>query len=117
MRGLLPVVPEVCRRGTGFPRSTQWQVSGHHPAAAGLPAGLQPHSYYDHVTLEPGPDGTVLATDEAGRPVLVVGPHGQGRYAALGLVPGLGPGDEEVMPQDAERQLVESLVRWLAEGR
>jgi len=117
MRGLLPVVPEVCRRGIGFPSSTQWQiVSAEHPAISNLPSGLQPHAYYDHITLEPGPDGSVLATDEEDRPVLIAGPHGQGRYAALGLIPGLAPGDVEAPPIGTERLLVESLVGWLIDG-
>ena len=115
MRGALPVVPEVCRRGTGYPRSVQWRTVADHPAVAGVPGGLQPHSYYDHVTLEPGPDGRVLAEDDEGRPVLVVGSFGEGKYAALGLVPGLGPDDQDVPVEGTERQLVEALVRWLAE--
>jgi hypothetical protein len=57
----------------------------------------------------------VLAVDEENRPVLVVGPHGHGWYAALGLIPGLAPGDSEVVPTGPELHLVESLVRWLAE--
>jgi uncharacterized lipoprotein YddW (UPF0748 family) len=117
IRGLLPVVPEICQRGTGFPNSSQWQVtSPDHPAVAGLPSGLQSHAYYDHISLEPGPDGTVLATDEENRPILVVGSHGQGNYAALGLIPGLAPGDIEAVPTGAERLLVESLVEWLVDG-
>ena len=117
IRGLLPVVPEVCQRGTGFPGSTQWQVtSSDHPAVAGLPSGLQSHAYYDHISLEPGPEGTVLATDEENRAVLIVGSHERGRYAALGLIPGLAPGDIEVAPTGAERLLVESLVGWLVDG-
>lgn len=115
MRGLLPVVPEVCRRGIAAARSTQWRIAFDHPAVAGVGPGLHPHSYYDHVTLEPGRDGMVLAVDEEDRPTLVVGPHGHGWYAALGLVPGLAPDDSEVALTGAELQLVQSLVRWLAE--
>jgi hypothetical protein len=113
LRGARAVVPEVCRRGTGYPRSAQWQVTAAHPAVAGVPTGLQLHSYYDHITVEPGPDGQVLATDAEGRPVLAVGAFGSGRYAALGLVPGLAPDDSEVEPAGAERALVEALIRWL----
>ena len=91
-----------------------WQITADHPAVAGVPAGLQTHTYYDHITLEAGPQGTVLATDEAGNPVLVIGSYGTGRYAALGLVPGLDPSDQEVIPAGAECQLVQALVRWLA---
>ena len=115
VRGAQPVVPEICRRGTGYPRSVRWRVVAEHAAVAGVPTGLQPHSYYDHVTLERGPDGQLLAEDDEGRPVLIAGAFGQGRYAALGLVPGLGPGDEDIPLEGAERQLVEALVRWLAE--
>ena len=66
--------------------------------------------------LEPGPNGAVLAVDEANRPVRVVGPYSQGRYAALGLIPGLGSDDREQLPTGSERQLVESLTRWLTEN-
>lgn len=114
LRGAIPIVPEVCRRGVAFPRSVQWRAVADHPAVAGVPAGLQGHSYYDHDTLEPGPAGQVLAVDDADQPVLVAGPFGEGRYAALGLVPGLGPGDAEVPLVGAEGQLVTSLVAWLA---
>ncbi|MEW6752770.1 MAG: family 10 glycosylhydrolase [Candidatus Latescibacterota bacterium] len=116
LRGLLPIVPEVCRRGTGFPRSTLWRVAAEHAAVQGVPAGLLPHAYYDHVALEAGAAGQVLAVDDADRPVLVVGEHERGRYAALGLVPGLTSGDREVPLEGGERQLVEALVSWLAEG-
>ena len=115
MRGLLPVVPEVCRRGTGTVVASRWRAAFDHPAMVGVGPGLQGHAYYDHVTLEPGRDGMVLAVDEGGLPVLVVGPHGRGWYAALGLVPGLGPDDRETPPAAAESALVQSLVRWLAE--
>jgi hypothetical protein len=114
MRGAQPIVPEVCRRGTGNPMSVQWQVVARHPAVADVPTGLQPHSYYDHITLEPGPDGQVLAEDEEGRPVLIAGEFGDGKYVALGLVPGLGPDDEDVPLEGAERELVEALVTWLS---
>jgi uncharacterized lipoprotein YddW (UPF0748 family) len=114
-RGLLPVVPEVCRRGTGTVAASRWRAAFDHPALVGVGPGLQEHAYYDHVTLEPGRDGMVLAVDEGGQPVLVVGPHGRGWYAALGLVPGLDANDEETAPAAAESTLVQSLVRWLAE--
>ena len=113
MRGALPIVPEVCARGTGFPQGTFWQVTPGHPAVRGISAGLHPHSYYDHVTLEPGPQGQVLATGDEGEPVLVVGDFGDGRYAALGLIPGLGPDDGEVPLEGMEGQLVASIVDWL----
>ena len=115
MRGLLPVVPEVCPRGTGYPRRTTWQATAEHPAVAGVPAGLHRHSYYDHITLEAGPAGVVAARDGAQEPVLVVGPWGTGRYAALGLIPGLTSGDVEVPVTDSERELVLSLLNWLAD--
>ena len=115
IRGAQPIIPEICRRGTGYPRSTRWRIVAEHPAVAGIPAGLHPHSYYDHVALEVGPDGWLLAEDDGGRPVLAAGQFGKGRYAALGLIPGLGPGDADVPLQGAERQLVEALVGWLAQ--
>lgn len=117
LRGALPIVPDVCARGLDFPRSTRWQLVTEHAATAGVPTGLQSHSYYDHVTLEPGPAGQVLAVDDTGQPVLVVGPYGRGRYAALGLIPGLGPDDEEVPIEGAEAQLVAALVHWLADDQ
>jgi hypothetical protein len=116
IRGIRSLAPEVCRRGTGFPSSVRWRVAADHPAVRGIPDGLHRHSYYDHVTLEAGPAGSVRAEDDAGEPVLVVGEFGEGRYAALGLIPGLGPGDADVPVAGAERQLVEAVLGWLTEG-
>ena len=115
MRGAMPIIPEICARGTGFPSATGFQIVAEHPAVIGIPTGLQPHSYYDHITLEAGPAGEVLAEGEDGEPVLIVGDFGAGRYAALGLIPGLGPDDGEVPLTGAEGQLVEGLVEWLSE--
>ena len=62
-----------------------------------------------------GPAGVVVARDAATEPVLVVGPWGTGRYAALGLIPGLTSGDAEVPVAGPERELVLSLLNWLAD--
>jgi hypothetical protein len=117
-RGLPPPVPEVCAGGADKVRDLGWVVAGDHPLTAGLTRGQPlPKTYYDCITLKPGPQGIVLATSPANAPVIVCGPIGQGRYVACGLALGLGSeGDSEVAPTADEGTLLLNAVKW-AGGR
>jgi len=71
------------------------------------------HIYYDHIELEPGPQGAVLANAaQSGRPVVVAGTSGKGRYVACGMIIGLSADNSEIAPTGAERILLENAVRW-----
>jgi len=93
-------------------------------------AGFQ-HSYYDHITVNTGQAGKVLAFEVqrtadgspvvgasgagGGAPVVVAGPVGDGKVVLNGMVTGLAEGDREVAPVGGEREVLVRCVRWLAE--
>ncbi|MGC9317720.1 MAG: glycoside hydrolase family 20 zincin-like fold domain-containing protein [Armatimonadota bacterium] len=116
-RGLPAPVPEVCTGGADHVREQTWTVIAEHPLAADIPPGTElTHGYYDHVLLDPGDAGTVVATDAARRPVVVCGEHGEGRYVAAGLAIGLAPDDSDAPPSEHELRLLLNAVRWCATG-
>ena len=113
-RWLRPILPEVCR-GAERRDGTMWKVAERHPVTASFEAGetTYRHSYYDHITLEPGEAGRVVVVDEEGDPVVVVGALGEGRCVAQGMATGLHTDEVEVEPEDGELKLLLDAVRWL----
>ncbi|PIX44695.1 MAG: hypothetical protein COZ56_03945 [Armatimonadetes bacterium CG_4_8_14_3_um_filter_58_9] len=113
-RGLPPIVPEVCEKGLAHVRDSQWVAALDHPVTRGIEVGVPlPHSYYDHIELQPGPHGVVVAkAQQSGRPVAICGDTGKGRYVACGLAIGLDASDEDAAPTRAEKTLLENAVRW-----
>lgn len=115
-RGLISPVPAVCEGGVDKLRLATWQVVADHPVTTGLPRGAAlATTYYDYITLRPGPAGTVLAASPDGAPVVVAGESGKGRYLACGLALGLAAaGDAETAPSAEEMILLRNAVQWLA---
>jgi len=114
-RGHPPLVTNVCARGVAHVKDKQWIVIKKHPVTEGIELHKNlSHSYYDHIELEPGPQGTVLANAaQSGKPVVVAGASGKGRYVACGLLSGVaGSTNTEIAPTGAERILLENAVRW-----
>jgi len=114
-RAMPPIVPEVCVKGVGHPRDDGWRADREHPVTKGLALGKTlSRSYYDQITLQPGPRGVVVAQAvPSGAPVVVCGDAGKGRYMACGLAIGLAAtGDEETSPTVDEGVLLENAVRW-----
>jgi len=114
-RAMPPIVPEVCVKGVGHPRDDGWRADREHPVTKGLALGKTlSRSYYDQITLEPGPRGVVVAQAvPSAAPVVVCGDAGKGRYMACGLAIGLAAtGDEETSPTPDEGVLLENAVRW-----
>ena len=112
-RRLAPPFPEVAR-GKGRLERRRWRVVRINSGFAPLDLDKWfSHSYYDHITLAPGPEGVVLAVDEAGEAVVVAGTPGRGRYIACGLALGLGPDDQDRPPEGAELELLMAAMRWL----
>ena len=113
-RGQAELITNVCAKGVAHVRDMRWTAVKQHPVTAGLePGETLTHSYYDHIELEPGPDGVVLATgNNTGKPVVVAGAYGKGRYVACGMIIGLSPNDNPVPPTDGERTLLENAVKW-----
>ena len=116
-RGFPPLLTSICAGGLGHVRGTQWRVTQPHAVTEGIdPDTPQEHAYYDHIELEPGPNGIVLAVaTDSGRPVVIGGTVGKGRYVACGMLPGVGRGsDNEVPVAGPERTLLLNAVRWCA---
>lgn len=78
-------------------------------------AALQ-HAFYDHIILSAGSAGIPLVTDAGGRPVVVAGQIGKGRYVASGIAIGLNADTEDEAPTEDEFELLSQLLLWLANG-
>jgi hypothetical protein len=113
-KGLPVAVPEVCAKGVQHFRDEVFRVAGDHPVVKGLPAGALRESYYDYITLQPGPAGAVVARGMAtGEPVVVCGAVGKGRYVACGLGIGIAAADDkDCALTDHEAMLLGNAVRW-----
>ncbi|MBC7287096.1 MAG: hypothetical protein H5T86_03435, partial [Armatimonadetes bacterium] len=72
------------------------------------------HTFYDHIILSVAEGAEILATDEAGRPLVAVGSWGSGKFCACGLGIGIGPGDADVPLSDPEARLLVSVIRNLS---
>jgi hypothetical protein len=109
-------VPAVCARGTANPADAGWEVVAEHPLAQGLTrGGTLKKTYYDLITVEPGPKGTLIARGvPSGQPVVVCGNAGGGRYVACGLCLGLGRDEKDAELTPDEGRLLENAVRWAA---
>jgi len=118
-RGFPLLLTSVCARGLAHVRDTRWRVAAEHPITAGIdPNAAHQHGYYDHIELEPGPEGVVVAeAAETGRPVVVCGEAGKGRYVAFGMLPGVGrSSDNEEPVEGAEHRLLVDALKWAAGG-
>ncbi len=71
------------------------------------------HSYEDHVQLEKGPEGKVLAVDKIhGKPVIIAGKSGKGKYIADGTA-GYSPKNNKLT--EKEIKILHDYLEWLAE--
>jgi len=113
-RGQPPLLTDICVKGVEHVKDARWVVVTEHPVTKGIPVNQPlPQSYYDHIELECGPKGTVLArAAESKRPVVVCGESGKGRYVACGLALGLESDNKETPPSGPEKLLLENAVRW-----
>jgi len=108
------IIPEICTGGTVRTRQTQWTVAASHPVTEGIAADTHHgQSYYDQIQLQAGPQGTVVAQSaEDGKPIVIAGEFGEGRYVAIGLAIGLAANNTETEPAGAEAQLLLNSVSW-----
>ena len=113
-RGLPPMITDVCAKGIEHVRDPQWVAALKHPLTQGIALNTPlPHGYYDHIELAAGPKGTVVCkAAKSGRPVVVCGEYGKGRYVACGLAIGLNAMTEDEPPTGAEKALLENAIRW-----
>ncbi len=114
---LCPVlVPEVCAGGTERVDEAQWKLARELPGETGLDVGrAYTHTFYDHILVSAGPNGEVVATDPAGRAVVVEGWFGKGRFCACGLGLGIGEENADVALSGPERGLLLGVLRAFAE--
>ena len=110
------IIPEICTGGTVRTRQTQWTVAASHPVTEGIAAHTHHgQSYYDQIQLEAGPQGTVVAQSAGdGKPIVVAGEFGRGRYVAIGLAIGLAADNTDTPPAGAEAKLLLNSVQWAA---
>ncbi len=116
-RGLPVLAEDVCAGGTSHARDTGWVLKADHPLGAGLPRDRPlTQSYYDHVTLTPGPQGTVVAAGAGNdAPMAVCGHSGEGRYLAWGLAIGISKEDDsDIPPTEDEGVFLVNAVKWCA---
>ena len=64
--------------------STAMQLTDHREILGDLAGAAYEADFHDHLTLDPGPDGIVLARDEYGYAVVVAGSYGKGRVVFSG---------------------------------
>lgn len=96
-------------------------IADAHPMVSDLPAEFE-HGYYDHLLMQPGPDGVVVVGDRAGDPVVVAGETESGRIVFNGMVPGYfyDPAtfaQAEREPTGAELQLLMNALQWAGAAR
>ena len=114
----MPVLcKDICAGGDEHVRQESWEATTDHPLTAGLPRDKAlTQGYYDHILLRAGPKGRVVATGETtGKPVVVAGAVGKGRYVACGLLPGLSADSQEVAPTPDEARLLLNAIRWCSD--
>ncbi len=113
-RGYVPIAPEVCEGGAGHDRATSVVVADSPLVPEEYRGAVFDHAFFDHIILRTGDKGQAVVTDEAGKPVVVVGQVGKGRYVASGIAFGLNADTREQEPTDGEADLLHELVLWLA---
>ncbi|MGD8238345.1 MAG: family 10 glycosylhydrolase [Armatimonadota bacterium] len=100
--------PDVCAGGSGHPKETQFSIE--------LPDGTTrqgTHTYYDRITLRPGPAARVVARAPGGSdasPLAVAGPVGRGRVACTGLALGLAPDNTDAALSAGETRLLDLML-------
>jgi len=112
-RGHAPIVPEVCQGGIRHEKATT-VVRADSPLVSEQYRGAAlDHAFCDHIVLRPGERGKTVVTDESGKPVVVVGQAGKGRFVASSIAFGLNADTKEEEPAEDEARLLRELVLWL----
>ena len=115
-----PLFPELFK---GARRKDLWEIKvkdSSHPIMKDVPLSFK-HAYYDHITLQKGEKGKVLAVDREGEPVVVCGELEYGRVVGNGMDTGYkyfpdgseGPAE----PEGGELKILLNSIRWLSKGR
>lgn len=114
-------VADVCTF-QGAPKAEEWEIIEEHPVTEGLGrvdvetllVKTYPRMDGNNRVFTVGPKGLALAqTAETRQPVLIVGPVGQGRLVACGLLLGADERGAEGLTDEA-RILLANMVKWAA---
>lgn len=108
--------PEVVRRCVSHEAETQILPEPGGPLVRELGDAPIEHAHYDHVILEPGDSGVVVARGRSG-PAVVWGEAGKGRVVACGIALGINRDERESAPEHGEAELLFALVRYLLRAK
>jgi len=104
--------PDICPNAPGRKDAKTVVAKSAHPALLGAKPGERfEHTYYDHLNLEPGKDGTVIAEDDAGDPVVIAGTAGHGKVIFDGNV-NLSAADGDDLLTGFNARLARGAVEW-----
>ena len=111
--------PEIGKGYTNLKRDTIF-IAGDHPIGQGASKKFN-HAYYDHIAIDKGEKGEVIAKDERGNAVIVAGSAGRGKVVLNGMISGYASRMEgdlpvwegEKEPEGGELQVLLNAVRWL----
>lgn len=109
----VPIFPALCS-GNGRMESRNIHISStDNPVTKDVDETFE-HSYSDHITVQPGPQGTVLATDNNGSPVIVSGKISRGKIVAIGYPMGLSY-DNTCRPLlENEKRILLNAINWVS---
>jgi len=110
----VPIAPVVCKGGVGHERETEVIVADAPSVPAEYRGARLQHAFYDHILLEAGEAGRVVVSDAAGKPVVLAGEIGKGRFVASGIAFGLNAKTVDEEPVGDEAELLRQLILWLA---
>lgn len=111
----ISVFPEICLGAKKREESVKVKVAQSHSLLPGLKKGDEKeHMYYDHIVLDPGPQGSVLLCNEDSLPVVMIGKVGKGRVMFNGMAT-LGRDGKEKNDADLiDKTLVVNGMKWLS---
>jgi uncharacterized lipoprotein YddW (UPF0748 family) len=117
IRGFLPPVPNVAAGDERLPGAT-WKASYYHAITRGLDRrATYTSTFPDRIGIVVGKSGRAIVRTPEGKPIVVAGLSGRGRYVACGLGLGIGKGDRDASLSSAEGKLLLGAVQWLANVR
>lgn len=75
----------------------------------------QPHSYFDHISLNPGRQGMVCLKDNTNDPVVIAGNIGKGHVIFNGTIPGYDLNEKETEIDGFDKAILLNSIFYLAQ--
>ena len=108
----LPEIAGILPRTWRYDRTVLYRVADpDHPLGKALPSRLELPPY-DHLILDPGPNGTILMLSEDADTAMVAGELGKGRVVILGYAPGYRKTARKAALEPGEGLILGESVRW-----